>query len=207
MQHVSDPGQSPIEIPGRAKLCSVLGFSVVLMLAGCSFDYDRFRFGTPAPDAGAGDSGSEVGRSDAGPDPDGGGVPGSDADTPEAGGRDGAMPGDGGGDAGADAQVDARVPECDDTRPCADPRRLCEMGRCVYECDDARPCQGAGEMCVANQCFVPPPREPTGFAPSSGGGIGTSASYRLKINFGVPQPMGHASSPNYRAEVGLLGQR
>ena len=54
---------------------------------------------------------------------------------------------------------------------------------------------------------APPPDAEVVTSPSSqfqtaGGGRATSASYRLEIRLGAPQPMGAAASANYHARLG-----
>ena len=97
-----------------------------------------------------------------------------------------------GGVDGSVDRPDAEVPVCTD-QPVSDD--------CV-ECDDTTPCRD-GWTCVDNACtFVPPPRVPSGVFQSSGGGRGTSSSYRLRWSVGMPQPFGTGKSSSYHLSVG-----
>ena len=46
------------------------------------------------------------------------------------------------------------------------------------------------------------PSEPATAVQTSGSGTTSSADYKLRVNVGMPQPMGAVSSDGYRAKVG-----
>ena len=49
---------------------------------------------------------------------------------------------------------------------------------------------------------VGPGAAPASTVQTSGGGITTSADYKLRVNVGMPQPMGTVVSDDYKAKVG-----